>query len=264
MSRGIVIRNLTGAHALECESDYDVLYQLRTDNGADPAVDTGPFSLVNYDPSGSFLGGGFRGQLRNQEGGTLLAEAVVTMEGTRAVGTLTVATVPTDTDTVTIGSTVYQFLNTPLAAYDVQIGATPAISLANLIAAINLDGDPSGNQYHADTLPHDDVIAVLATATTLRAEAKTGGTQGNSIASTETLTDVADVWLSPTLSGGSGREGFRVHFDGEDLPVTLITAGRSRRCTFDVFGIQADASAVKIATATANLHSSSTQPHVAP
>lgn len=263
MSRGIVIRNLTGAYALECESDKDIIYQLRVDDGATPPVDIGPAPLYEYDPYGpGAVGAGFLGQLRSQEGGTLLADAVVSMEGTRAYETLTIGT-PADTETVTIGTTVYLFKATLTGAtpYEVKVGGDAEGSLDNLIAAINGTGDGEP-QYDGTTPAHEDVVAVKLTAATVRVETKTGGTGGNAIATTTTA--AAASWGNATLTGGSGAEGFRVHFDGELLPVSLVTSGRSRSCTFDVFGVRADASAIKIYSGRVMLHSSSTQPYVTP
>lgn len=118
-----------------------------------------------------------------------------------ATGTLTSdATNVTDADTVTIGSTVYRFKDTMAAAYDVKIGASAAVSLDNLKAAINASGTP-GTEYFAGTLIHPTVTAGTNTDTTQAVTANTAGTAGNSIASTEASTHLS--WGAATLTGGS-------------------------------------------------------------
>jgi len=85
-------------------------------------------------------------------------------------------------------------------AYDVQIGASAAVSLDNLKAAINASGTP-GTEYFAGTEAHPDVIATTNTDTTQVVEAKLPGTAGNSIATTETSTHLS--WGAGTLASGA-------------------------------------------------------------
>lgn len=105
-----------------------------------------------------------------------------------------------DTETVTIGAKVYTFQDT-LTNVDgnVKIGATAAITLSNLVAAINL-GTGAGTAYAAATTVHSTVTAVEGAGDTVVVTAKTAGTAGNSIASTETLTNGS--FASATLLGG--------------------------------------------------------------
>lgn len=119
--------------------------------------------------------------------------------GTKATGTLTLSGQPTNTQTVTIDAKVYTF-QTTLTNVDgnVLIGATTADSLANLEAAVML-GPGAGTAYAAAMTSHPTVTAD-STPTTLVVTAITGGTPGNSIATTETLTNGS--WGGATLSGG--------------------------------------------------------------
>lgn len=129
------------------------------------------------------------------------ADAIPT-ETTPATGTLTSdATNVSDGDTVTVGSTVYRYKNTMSAAYDVAIGTSAANSLANLKLAINATG-VAGTNYYAGTNIHPTVSAGTLTSTTLAVTAKTGGTGGNAIATTETSTHLS--WGAATLTGGLG------------------------------------------------------------
>ena len=121
--------------------------------------------------------------------------------GTSAVGTLTLTGIPGNTLTVTIGTKVYTFLTT-LTQLDGSVlrGATASASIDNLIAAINQTGG-AGVLYGAPTVPHPSVIALVAAGDTMTALAKEIGTDGNSIATTETLSNGS--WGDTTLDGGS-------------------------------------------------------------
>jgi hypothetical protein len=122
-------------------------------------------------------------------------------EGTKAAGLLTSnGTNVSDGDTVTIGSTVYRYKTAPSQAYDVQIGGSAALSLANLKLAINATGVEGAN-YYAGTLVHPSVTAGTLSSTTLAVSANATGTGGNSIASTDTATTLS--WGAATLTGGA-------------------------------------------------------------
>lgn len=121
-----------------------------------------------------------------------------------AVGTLTSdATNVSDGDTVTIDTIVYRFKTTPVAAYDVKIGADAATSLANLKKAINSTGN-AGTEYFAGTLQHPTVIGTTLTSTTLVVQAKVWGVNGNAIATTETSSHLS--FGAATLASGAGPD----------------------------------------------------------
>ena len=111
------------------------------------------------------------------------------------------ATQPAVDDIVTIGTTVYRFKSTMLAAYDVKIGASVTITLANLRAAINATGT-AGTEYFAGTLVHPTVIATASDATTLTVYARVIGTAANTTVTTESSAHLA--WEDTTLGGGTG------------------------------------------------------------
>ncbi len=138
-----------------------------------------------------------------------------------ATGVLTLTANATDTETVTIDTKVYTF-QTTLTDVDgnVLIGATASDSLDNLIAAITL-GAGAGTLYAASTTLHPTVTAAAGVGDTLDATAKTLGTNGNSIATTETL--ASGSWGGATLSGGTNgiKEDFNGHLDSFEFMVSF-------------------------------------------
>jgi hypothetical protein len=109
-------------------------------------------------------------------------------------------TAPADGDTVTIGTKVYTFKTalTPTEG-EVLIGGSADASLLNLIRAINHTGTP--NTDYKCAAAHPLVTAAPAvTAHAFAVTAKTPGTGGNSIATTETSTHLS--WGPATLTGG--------------------------------------------------------------
>lgn len=125
----------------------------------------------------------------------------VSAGGAKAVGTLTASGVFQNNETVVIGSRTYTF-KTALtgAANEVLIGASAAASLDNLKSAINGSAG-AGTTYGTGTTAHADVTATTNTDTTQVVEAKVTGTDGNSIATTETCANVA--WGGATLASGA-------------------------------------------------------------
>lgn len=125
-----------------------------------------------------------------------------------ATGTLTSSDVFVDTQTVTIGSIVYTTVaalgTNPVVPYQVLIGANQTASHANLKKAINNEGT-IGTHYSAGTLEHPTVWCSSANGTTNVVLAKRAGARGNSIATTETQTNVA--WGATTLASGAGSDG---------------------------------------------------------
>lgn len=133
-----------------------------------------------------------------------------------AVGQLAATANPANSDTVTIDAKTYTF-QTTLTNVDgnVQIGSTMLQTLQNLMKAINLTG-AGGIDYAAAMTVHPTVTAVAVEVETLFVRAKTGGTAGNAIASTEASTVLS--WGGATLSGGAvGPAMTQLRFTGESL-----------------------------------------------
>lgn len=119
--------------------------------------------------------------------------------GTRAQGTLTMDTNPTDGDTMTVDSKVYTFQDTLTDADgNVKIGATLADTKASLVAAFDLSGT-AGTDYAASMTAHPTVNIAAFVVNDAVLTAKAGGTAGNSLATTETFTAVTNVFDAATL-----------------------------------------------------------------
>lgn len=117
--------------------------------------------------------------------------------------TLTLNSAPLNNETVTIGATVYTFkaVLTP-ANWEVLIEATASDSLDNLIWAINNTAGHPGKFQVPNA--HPSVSAAAGVGDTMDVTALAKGTGGNTIAATETLSDVLSVWTTATLTGGAG------------------------------------------------------------
>jgi hypothetical protein len=100
---------------------------------------------------------------------------------------------------VTIGDTVYKFVEALVFAYDVLIGATASITINNLIAAITA-GAGEGTVYGTGTLEHPDVTA-SASPGVMNVTAKVAGVAGNAIVTEST--SVNATWGAATLQGGA-------------------------------------------------------------
>jgi hypothetical protein len=133
--------------------------------------------------------------------GTLVVLPLKNSDGANASGILTFTGQPANTQTVTINSKVYTF-QTVLTNVDgnVFIGATAAISLANLFAALTLSAAGSGSAYAAATTAHTTVAGTSVAGLKLTATSLLNGTAANAYASTTTVTGAS--WSAATLLGG--------------------------------------------------------------
>lgn len=122
----------------------------------------------------------------------------------KAVGTLTSdATNVSAAETVTIGAITYTFrASVTTTANEVLIGASASATLDNLKSAINADGTAV---YGSLTVANPTVGAGVKTATTLALFARTGGTAGNSLATTETSAHLS--FGGATLASGAAATG---------------------------------------------------------
>lgn len=127
--------------------------------------------------------------------------------GTTAVaasGTFTFTGTHTDGQTITIGSTTYTLktaLSTaPTVANEILRSSTNSTMVSRIVNAIN-GGSGSGTNYSVGTVANTQVSAVIATDTSaFTVTALATGTAGNSIATTDTVTNGA--WSAATLLGG--------------------------------------------------------------
>lgn len=121
--------------------------------------------------------------------------------GEQASGTLTIAEPVTDGDQFTIDAIEYTLLDTPVAAYDIDIGANEAATKVNIVAAINASGT-EGTEYFAGTNEHPTVVATTFSGDDCVLTAKFGGLAGDSIATVESgqeLTHASNVFDATTL-----------------------------------------------------------------
>lgn len=125
---------------------------------------------------------------------------------TQATGILTQTVQPANNATVTLGTTdgttpaVYTW-KTALtgAAFEVKIGASLPVSLANIVAAINASAG-AGTLYGTGTTANFNVSASLLPVEQILVTALVAGTAGNAIAST--TNDTNGSWGHATLTGG--------------------------------------------------------------
>lgn len=120
---------------------------------------------------------------------------------TAASGYLTFGAIPLNNETVTFDGTTYTFETAfSNTAGKVLIGVSVSASIDNLAAAINGDAG-AGTVYGTGTTSSSNGTAENIGNQQMYAYANTAGVAGNSIATTETLSDGA--WTSATLTGGA-------------------------------------------------------------
>lgn len=117
----------------------------------------------------------------------------IASDATAAAGTLTVDTQPTAGDTMTIGGRTYSFVADGTANFDgeISIGADLAGAKTAIVAAIN--GTDGWN------VAHPTVTAAAFSGDDSVITAKTPGTAGDAIDTTETFTAVTNIFDDTTL-----------------------------------------------------------------
>ena len=176
----------------------------------------------------------------------------------KATGSLHLVSQPSNDDTVTVDAKTYKF-QTALSDVDgnIKIGSTLAFSQANFRAAVNLDIDLAEDASSiADLMTiHPTVTTTGIASNVITLEAKTGGTAGNSIVTTETLTDELNHFEAATLLGGvsSKEQALRLATQYLDMVYQLRWKGERTNETqglawprtgvqdFDSFTIPSDA-----------------------
>lgn len=137
--------------------------------------------------------------------GSVTYTMVDALSETKASSTLTSdATNVAEGETVTIDGITYTFRASPVNPYDVDIGASAAVSLDNLKAAIN-DSGTEGTTYGTGTEAHPTVTAEANADTTQEVTAKRFGTYANGFITVETSAHLA--WDDATLGGASATPG---------------------------------------------------------
>jgi hypothetical protein len=146
---------------------------------------------------------------------------------TNATNIFTMTTLPTDGDTVTVGTTdgvtpaVYKFVSSLSDPFDVLIGTDADETLDNLVAAINADAG-AGTIYGTGTTSNADVSAVPLVAGQIQVIALVAGSSGNSIACSSSS---PGVWDDTNLYGGEDIPGPSVFkFERPPSNTTIISA----------------------------------------
>lgn len=162
--------------------------------------------------------------------GTFTMPAYTLSDAVMATGTLTAdGSVLSDGNTVTLGSVTYTFkTSVSVTANQVALGSSAEDSLTNLSAAVNASGVP-GTQYGSATVQHPligagDINTAASPVITLLFTARYGGTDGNSLATTETSGHLS--FGATTLTGGSGSNPLPLYpLVAEEYNNVLFIAG---------------------------------------
>lgn len=142
--------------------------------------------------------------------------------------------IPTDTNTVTIGGHVFKFLTVLVAANtftQVKRLGSAALTLAAFIDAIN--GVANANVVQATTPFAKSIVAdaPVATALRIRLASARGGLPitgvSDSIALSETLADVTDIWNCGNLNVSGQTDAAPQQYTPTKIAITaeMITAG---------------------------------------
>ena len=137
---------------------------------------------------------------------------------TSATGTITTdGTQPATGATVVIGSKTYRFESTMAQAYDVKIAASAALTLANLVLAVNAAGT-AGTNYYAGTVANPAATASIS-GNVATLTAITPGTAGNTL----TLTGATHLTASAATLLGGESNGISAISIGPVLATATIT-----------------------------------------
>ena len=170
-------------------------------------------------------------------------DTYIEARNTFATTILTLTGLPLDTETVTLGSQTYTWVTAlsagPTVAYEVLIGADEAECISNILEAVN-GGTGLGTVYSAGTVANLDVFASTLPSPQVSFTATAIGVAGNSVASTETLTNGS--FPDTTFAGGEDIPAYS-QFAMERLPVDVTS----------ILGLQITARGYKSDAGDANL-----------
>jgi putative NIF3 family GTP cyclohydrolase 1 type 2 len=158
--------------------------------------------------------------------GTLTLDTQPTGE-VASQGTLTVTSQPDDGDTFTLNGKVYTFQDT-LTDVDGNIftGGTEAQAKANIEAAINLTGT-AGVDYAASMTLHPTISCGTFAGDDVVLTAKTPGSAGDALTTTETFNDPTSVFDAATLgttTAGTDSDTYTIGAKTYTLQNTLVDA----------------------------------------
>jgi hypothetical protein len=155
----------------------------------------------------------------------------------RATQTLTVSGVFSNGERVTVDGITYTMrtaLTSPSVEYEVLIGVSAAVSLDNLLLAINA-GAGAGTNYSTGTRAHPRVTATTNGDTTQVVEYIAVGTVGNSALVSETCANAS--WGAATLTGGVNPVANEIVIGGsaaislDNIQTTVNGTGQGTTCS---------------------------------
>lgn len=157
----------------------------------------------NIDLAGSVFKNGYTGDVNNAQ--------LYVSENLTGEAVLSIATAPTDGDTVTIGGVVFTFKTTLGATPgNVAIGGSADAARLNLTELINAPGTTDAGQVAlsaADQITITDTLGLVATDSASANTMTIVGTGSGRLAVSETLTDGTDAWTKNVLHCYYGKKG---------------------------------------------------------
>lgn len=148
-------------------------------------------------------------------------DTYIEARNTFATTILTLTGLPLNTETVTLGAQTYTWVTAlsagPTVAYEILIGADVAECCSNILEAVN-GGTGLGVVYSVGTVANLDVFAATLPSPQVSFTATAIGVAGNSVVSTETLTDGS--FPDTTFTGGEDIPAYS-QFAMERLPVDV-------------------------------------------
>jgi hypothetical protein len=184
--------------------------QIETDSNMIMVVDSYAASTIDQylmskeiDLAGFVFKNGYSGKVNNA--------ALYITENLTGEAVLSLATNPTDGDTVTIGGVTYTFVDTiGTAAGNIHIESTVDLTRANLAAAIN-DPDATAAGYvalsSANQILVEDVMKLTATNDNAANTLTIVGIGSGRLIVAETLTDATDAWTKNFIHAYYGKQG---------------------------------------------------------
>lgn len=148
---------------------------------------------------------------KNGYAGPIATAEVYVSENLSADALLSIATTPTDGDTVTINGVVFTFKTTlGVTAGNVAIGGSADAARLNLSELINAPGTTDAGQVAlsaADQLILTDTIKAVAVDSASANTLALSTTGGGRLIVSETLTDATDAWTYSYLNAYFGKKG---------------------------------------------------------
>lgn len=169
--------------------------------------------------------------------GNLFGAEVYTSNNLTGTAVLSIATTPTDGDTVTIGGVVFTFKTTlGSTAGNVAIGGSADAARLNLVELLNAPGTTDAGQVAlsaADQITITDVLGITAADDASANTATITGRGSSRLTVSETLTDATDAFTKNYVNAFYGMKG-AIDVAVQDQP-TVEMREESRQLTTNIF-----------------------------